>query len=339
MAQLAIKGHATRGEEVIQLLEMLGGKNTFNISNTYPNNFYRISGGDIYGEQMVTNPHSTKTFTLEKFLEKYPYKVGDKVKVWVNGYCGIHTIKEMQWDSIPNEVKYKICNYWYSASNLQPYEEQEKSFKETMEERENSVVVNNEYELKQEGNEHYIVRKDIQYKLSEIDDDKLATEVTCDDFKVVAPDNYLIGKVTKVNGGVIVEYIKKQPQYPKTYEECCKILMGKTNFQDFELVLTKLSAYSSIENSISPEPPHIKLINDFYKLLICRDAYWKIAEDWKPDWCDVCDKYIIYPIYGNKIWRAKGQTINTVLAFLTAEMRDAFYENFKDLIEDCKELL
>lgn len=30
---------------------------------------------------------------------------------------------------------------------------------------------------------------------------------------------------------------------------------------------------------------------------------------------------------------------NYLLDFPTAEMRDAFYENFKDLIEQCKELL
>ena len=30
---------------------------------------------------------------------------------------------------------------------------------------------------------------------------------------------------------------------------------------------------------------------------------------------------------------------NVLLAFPTEEMRDAFYENFKDLIEQCKELL
>jgi hypothetical protein len=28
-----------------------------------------------------------------------------------------------------------------------------------------------------------------------------------------------------------------------------------------------------------------------------------------------------------------------ILAFPTEEMRDTFYENFKDLIEQCKELL
>ena len=31
--------------------------------------------------------------------------------------------------------------------------------------------------------------------------------------------------------------------------------------------------------------------------------------------------------------------VNTILTFPTEEMRDAFFENFKDLIEKCKELL
>jgi hypothetical protein len=30
---------------------------------------------------------------------------------------------------------------------------------------------------------------------------------------------------------------------------------------------------------------------------------------------------------------------NAILTFPTKEMRDTFYENFKDLIEQCKELL
>lgn len=39
MSQLAIKGHATRGEEVIQLLEMLGGKSNGNM-NWYNDDLY-----------------------------------------------------------------------------------------------------------------------------------------------------------------------------------------------------------------------------------------------------------------------------------------------------------
>lgn len=33
------------------------------------------------------------------------------------------------------------------------------------------------------------------------------------------------------------------------------------------------------------------------------------------------------------------QAGNKILAFPTAEMRDAFFEDFKELIEQCKELL
>ena len=42
---------------------------------------------------------------------------------------------------------------------------------------------------------------------------------------------------------------------------------------------------------------------------------------------------------GNTIGKGKWYTDNKILAFPTEEMRDAFYENFKDLIEQCKELL
>jgi hypothetical protein len=63
-----------------------------------------------------------------------------------------------------------------------------------------------------------------------------------------------------------------------------------------------------------------------------------LDKPWKPDWNNISDKYTIYPVSG-EIWLDKGQTINTVLAFPTVKMRDAFYENFKDLIDQCKKLL
>ena len=82
-----------------------------------------------------------------------------------------------------------------------------------------------------------------------------------------------------------------------------------------------------------------------YRILICRDAYWKIAGEemglgkpWKPDWNNVSDKHCIYFVSG-EIWLTECQTRQCTLAFPTAEMRDAFYENFKELIDKCKELL
>lgn len=114
--------------------------------------------------------------------------------------------------------------------------------------------------------------------------------------------------------------VRKKTVYPKTYVECEKIL----GLED-----------SIIEGCLGYE---YKLLNAFQKLLMCRDAYWKIASNWKPDWNNISDKYTIYPVSG-EIWLDKGQTINTVLAFPTKEMRDSFYENFIDLIEQCKDFL
>lgn len=74
------------------------------------------------------------------------------------------------------------------------------------------------------------------------------------------------------------------------------------------------------------------------KLLICRDAYWKFARNWLPDWQDSNLKYCIKSI-GADVVKGSDATICCILAFQTEELRDAFWNNFKDLIMECKELL
>ena len=86
-------------------------------------------------------------------------------------------------------------------------------------------------------------------------------------------------------------------------------------------------------------------LKTLYKLLICRDAYWKIAGEemglgkpWKPDWNNGELKWCM-SYSGNYIEFDQYKSKHHTLAFPTEEMRDAFYENFKELIEQCKELL
>ena len=88
-----------------------------------------------------------------------------------------------------------------------------------------------------------------------------------------------------------------------------------------------------------------KLLNDFQKLLLCRDAYWEIAGEqmgldkpWEPDWNDTLPKYTIV-VFGNDLLNHYTLAQNFILAFPTEEIREAFYDNFKDLIEACKTLL
>lgn len=139
-----------------------------------------------------------------------------------------------------------------------------------------------------------------------------------DKVQLILGDDYEI----KVEDGKTY-VVKKQPNYPNTYEECCKVLfpdsiaMGK--------VLT--SGYNC------------ELLEKFGKLLICRDAYWKIAGNWEPYYNNGCITKYIITVAENKIFLDVSEVFNYVLIFPTQEMRNSFYENFKDLIEECKELL
>ena len=128
-------------------------------------------------------------------------------------------------------------------------------------------------------------------------------------------------------------------EYPKTFEECCKIL-GLLNVD-----LCFNTDYRSFDAS-KEQWKRLGLMNQFYQLLICRDAYWKIAGEemglgkpWGSDWTNQeLLKYCISNV-GGKIKTSERYIVNTILAFPTAEMRDAFKENFDPDIEICKEFL
>ena len=174
-------------------------------------------------------------------------------------------------------------------------------------------------------NEHY-------YKLveEEISLDK-AGQITDFEYEGLAytlPDGY---QFVDDNGNVInamkIVLKKKKKEYPKTYAECSDILSVYTD--------PDISGYKG------------ELLWAFQKLLICLDAYWKIAGEemilgkpWKPDWCNENKlKYCIEWSYGTIDHKTMNSNKGCILAFPTEEMRDAFYENFKKEIEICKELL
>ena len=147
----------------------------------------------------------------------------------------------------------------------------------------------------------------------------------CKDKYIIALGNY---KIQEENG--VTYAIRKKPQYPKTYKECCDVLGLSTMDNDAK-------GYKG------------DLIIRFQELLIARDAYWKIAgeqmglgKSWEPDYNknpDI-DLYVIITIY-NRVEKATyGYGFQQcILTFPTEEMRDAFFENFKDLIKECMRLL
>ena len=295
MAQLAIKGHSSHGKDVIEILEMLGGKNKAYLNGTDTNLVYYICS-ENYIDTLYAVSNAYRVFTLEEFLEKFPYKVGGKVKnAKINDFIG--RITNVQWDDSEEQIIYVVewndvtkSRLTYFAKGLQSYKE------ETMEKNTDTAIAP---DLR---GEDYSGRR-FGYKI---------------------PDGYEFECVRE--NEIILKQIK--PQYPKTFEECCNIKKADPNFYiDTHLYSVQLET--------------------LYKLLICRDAYWKIAGEemglgkpWKPDWKKQDKKYII-SVFEDTVIYFENETSNhnTILAFPTEEMRDAFKENFDSDIDECKEFL
>lgn len=154
--------------------------------------------------------------------------------------------------------------------------------------------------------------------------DKLKHEAILPEGYVFKDENGNIINATKI----VLE--KKEKMYPKTYEECCKILgVDPNNF----LTITNLY-YGEVETT-DYERVLLGKFASLWELRICRDAYWKIADDWKEKRKEESRRYVIGSTLLGKVEKCTmiDCTANDLLDFPTEEMRDAFYENFKELIE------
>ena len=312
--KLAIKGHPTRGEEVIALLEMMGGINDREYvgTNTWKDEYYFLDNGYIRAYDWCDGIK----FTLEEFLWKYPYKVGDKVVYEDDN--DIVVISEIIWDDTVGDIFYNVKRideddcFLCPPELLKPYKGIQSDNMETETHR-----------------GYYTTEEETTNKSKKV-------------AWVTFWDNDFADKVELVlNGRELIQengkwfVVKKKPKYPETYKECCDVL---------NLAWNKCFVMFDIDhNGLTDEE------NNLYESLIrlkrCRDAYWKIlgeemglGKSWKPDWNGHEFKYGL-KFMGHRIEKTSEMTVSHVLCFPTEEMRDAFYENFKDLIEQCKELL
>ena len=288
--KLAIKGHLSRGKEVIELFKMMGGCECGFCGGGTGFYYYISQFGNIEASCKPTNFDTYIVYTLEEFWEKYPYKVGDIIK-FPNNMA--EEIAEMKWDEELEDIIYTSVSGCTRPCHVPKNKEEKKINQMSLANcdlDEVEIVLGDKFELKIEDGKYYAVRK--------------------------------------------------KSKYPTTYDECCKILGCKANhfFTDF--------SYNGLDIEISNYEDKINdLLRNFRKLRYCRDAYWKIAGEemglgkpWEPDWNDGDNKFVIQYL-NNEVgfWLSRG--LNYILAFPTVELRDAFYENFKDLIEQCKELL
>lgn len=105
--KIAIQGHLTRGKEVIQILESLGGKNTSKLSGC-SKTFYHIDKGEICNDHYP--PVNYKFYTLEEFEKEFPFKIGDTVIDKHGDECYILDLIEI-FDKLHYYVKYNYNQF------------------------------------------------------------------------------------------------------------------------------------------------------------------------------------------------------------------------------------
>ena len=244
---------------------------------------------------------------IERLVERdgktYPYKIGDRVVLKGTNKCA--TITDLKYNSSG------ILSYYINIDN----------------DKDNSIDYPTDLLLPYDNMKTETHRGYSTTDVETTNESKKVERFTFD-------DNDFANKVELdlSNRELIQEdgkwfVVKKKNEYPKTYKECCEII------NCVEYYKLALCFYTD-------------KIDALYKLLICRDAYWKLAgkkmglgKPWEPNWKDESLKYVI--LYDNGEIRVDtwNYIANRILSFPTDEMRDAFYENFKELIETCKELL
>lgn len=182
----------------------------------------------------------------------------------------------------------------------------------------------------------------IKQKLSQEKEDLTQANIINLTNNLKQPDEIevILGEYEFVSKDGKTYFVKKKPKYPTTYNECCKIVNASI-FVSLVYNITDGECYSH-------DVDNLKIYDNIRRLKICRDAYWKIAGEemglnkaWDSTYgCGEWGYWIGYDINANKIYCQDSRILlNNLLVFPTEEMRDAFYENFKDLIEQCKELL
>lgn len=125
--KIAIRGHASRGKEVIQILENLGGENRYDQSGSNEEFVYFINNiGFIYSVTLQMCSNERRIYTLEEFEKEFPFKIGDKVTDH-EGDVAIITGFAYIEEKLGYSLQYENGRGTATSGILKPYKEMKKT--------------------------------------------------------------------------------------------------------------------------------------------------------------------------------------------------------------------
>ena len=149
------------------------------------------------------------------------------------------------------------------------------------------------------------------------------------------PEGYVIDKENSTNTNIVLKLI--EPTRVRTWEEYCEKMKGKDSyFIDINgnICTSQFSAALIIEEFDNKED--VEAFAAYSKLIKLRKQW---IGEWKPNWANESQrKYVIFN-YAGEVVRDISLSTAHCLSFPTLEMREEFFECFKDYLKQAKDLI
>lgn len=159
--------------------------------------------------------------------------------------------------------------------------------------------------------------------------------------KIEIPAGCEVEKTEVVDGALVVTFKPKGPKLPRTWEEFCsnnlvntkECYVGEDGFIHNAFLPNCRSTVT--DRKLLPDRKTAEAALALCQLIQLRECY---NQGWKPDWNGNDEKYCI-ELYANEVdienWKCRA---TSPLFFKTEELRDFFFENFRELVEKLKPL-
>ena len=298
--KIAIKGHPTRGKEVIQILESLGGNNGYDQSGSNKEFVYFINNvGLINSVVLRMCSNERRIYTLEEFEKEFSFNIGDKIKDCSDDEVGII----LGFIDIDDELMY-VVDFEKSGHANMPVEEL-KPYEEMKEERNITLTLEKAKEWYKKGGELKEIALQA-FNEKELNPLPRSWEEYCEKYPIQDHEafiNYANGYITMCKecaGSGLGIWIRKPEK------DRCKCVSQKS------------------------AEAHLAMI----QLEQLRNCWWN---GWEPIW-DCSEKWCIR-LWGNELGVGVATHISRFLTFPTNEMAREFLECFRDLIEKAEDLI
>lgn len=150
--------------------------------------------------------------------------------------------------------------------------------------------------------------------------------------KITAPEGYEIDKTNSTFEEIVFKPIKKE--LPKSWEELGKI-SGSFYHSASVLGITEVKTVNANKNVFATkEQAEASLA--LSQLSQLREVY---RDGWKPNWNNQQQHKYCIRIWCKNVVCETSFGLGNFLSFQSAEVRDLFLENFRDLIEQAKPLM